>query len=475
MSQKMNYYNAKASVNLSPLPCAILAVEKKPDGTCGEITFFAVNEIFERDFYSLFPESESAKDEKIEGLPYYAHMQKEPKFEDLCFRAAWKGEHFNTYIDTTMMYGYWTENITLPICNDEETNIGYCQFMYSLNKEMDTGKFSQVSPDIASFIIKTCLELRNHDDYYSSMDTITRDIREYTDSFATCITTISPDEYKFDVVSECVRNNELCIKELFSKIPYEVVETWEALCGETNCIIIKNETDMDFYDQKAPAWVATLRENDVHSLILVPFVHQNNIIGYLYITNFDISQTERLKETIELITIFLAAETANHMIMEKLEYLSNIDMLTGVYNRNSMNVNVDELSTKLKLNPAPFSVAFCDLNGLKSINDNNGHENGDQLLKDAAKALKDIFADDKIYRAGGDEFTIISVGCTKEEFDEKIKRLRDIASDPDWLYFAIGSYHDDKKGNLRLAMRYADEEMYKDKDKFYEKYPNKRR
>ena len=45
----------------------------------------------------------------------------------------------------------------------------------------------------------------------------------------------------------------------------------------------------------------------------------------------------------------------------------------------------------------------------------------------------------------------------------------------DWLYFAIGYYHDEDSGRLRLAMRYADERMYLDKDKFYEMYPDKRR
>ena len=149
-------------------------------------------------------------------------------------------------------------------------------------------------------------------------------------------------------------------------------------------------------------------------------------------------------------------------------------MLTGVFNRNCMNVNVDELSIKLEIQPRPFTVAFCDLNGLKTINDNGGHDQGDKLLVYAANVLKEVFYDDKIYRSGGDEFVVISFD-SKPHFDEKIRLLREKASDPDWLYFAIGYYHDESSGRLRLAMRYADEEMYKDKDKFYDMYPDKRR
>ena len=140
-----------------------------------------------------------------------------------------------------------------------------------------------------------------------------------------------------------------------------------------------------------------------------------------------------------------------------------------------MNVNVDELALKLKLEPKPFSVAFFDLNGLKSINDNGGHNSGDDLLKDAAKVLTEVFPDDKIYRAGGDEFVVISLDDTEDEFLDKLSTVRKKACDPDWLNFAIGHFHDDTSGDLRLAMRYADENMYEDKNAFYEAHPEKRR
>lgn len=471
-----NYDAFKKMVNMHDIPAVVLEVHKYSDGSCGDVIMYAINDLLEKSYNNLF--TKEGEEKQVEGKPYYENMQKEPKFEDLCFKCAWNKQRAHTYIDTTMMYGYWTEDILFPVdppFPPETDDVAYCLFMYTLNKDIDTGKFSQVSPDIASFVIKTCLTLRNEDDFYSKMDVVTRDIRKYTDAYSCCIMTITPDLYKFDVISESVRNNEKCLKKIFDNIPYEIVETWEWLVGETNCIIIKDENDMQFYEEKSPAWVESLLDNDVQSLILVPFIHQNAIIGYLYITNFDTSELTRLKETVELVSFFLSSEVANHMIMDRLEYLSNVDILTGVYNRNCMNTAVDELATKLRLNPKPFSVAFCDLNGLKSINDNEGHENGDQLLKDAAKLLKEVFVGDKIYRAGGDEFTIISTRGTEQEFIKKIADLKQKACDPDWLYFAVGYYHDAKEGNLRLAMRYADERMYKDKNAYYDAHPEKRR
>jgi diguanylate cyclase (GGDEF)-like protein len=480
--KKLTYEQSKSVLDLCPIPSVIMSVQKNPDGSCGEIRFYAINEVFKKSYYDLFAANEAGEkppyegyEKNIEGQLYTAHLPKEPNFEDICFKSAWNNEFINTYVDTTKLYGFWTQDILSPISGTtDDPNIRFCQFSYTLNKEMDSGKFSTVSPDIVSFVIKSCIELRNDNDFDTSMETVTRDIREYTDSFAASIVTIDKDFRTFEVISGNVRDDVLDIKEVFSHFPYEIIESWEKVLSETNIIIIKDEHDMAFIETKAPEWVRTLRENNVEVLCLVPFVHNGEILGYLYITNFDITHIVRIKETIELIAFFLTSEIANHFFLQRLEYLSNVDMLTGVYNRNCMNVNVDELALKLEFNPRAFNVAFCDLNGLKSINDNGGHDQGDKLLVYAAQVLKEIFKDDKIYRSGGDEFVIISFDG-KPVFEKKIETLREKASDPDWLYFAIGYYHDETSGQLRLAMRYADEAMYKDKDLFYEKYPEKRR
>lgn len=479
---KITYESMKSIANTASIACVIMSVEKKPDGSCGEVKFFAINDIFKQSYYDLFAENESGEkpsfddfEKHIEGQLYTAHLPKEPNFEDECFKAAWNKEYINTYVDTTKMYGFWTQNILLPVCGEsDDPNIAYCQFLYTLSKEMDSGKYSAVSPDIASFVIKTCLELRNEKDFKSSLSIVTKDIREYTEALAAAVMTIDQDIKEFKILSGDASGYATDPKKAFSTIPYEVVESWSSLFKETNSIIIKDEKDMAEMEKKNPAWVATLHEYSVKNLCLVPFIHQQEIIGYLFITDFDTKNVIRKKETIELVSFFLSSEIANHLFLQRLEYLSNVDMLTGVFNRNCMNVNVDELALKLEFNPRPFNVAFCDLNGLKTVNDTAGHDKGDRLLVNAAEVLKKVFSDDKIYRAGGDEFTIISFS-SEEAFLEKIKILRERASDPNWLHFAIGYYHDANNGNLRLAMRYADEQMYIDKDKFYKEHPDKRR
>ena len=483
------YTRLKSAIDTNTLATAVFGVKVDKDGNFEDMRYVAVNNTFIYDCIAMFfqdiSESDKSKDEmvkeienKLLGQPYTVNVPKEPSFEELCYKAAWKKQPIHTYVDTTKMYGFWTEDYMLPVSvpdDEKEPDVEYCQFSYTLNRDMDTNKFSAVPPDIASFVIKACLELRSENDFYSSMDVVTNYIREFTNAYGTSIVSYQPDMEKYEVISESSADPNVSIKEIFSRIPFSIVASWERLLKKTNSIIIKNENDLDFYGQEAPEWVQSLRCYNITTLCLVPLVHQGAIIGFAYISNFDLSIMAKVKETIELVSFFLSAEVANHLFLERLEYLSNVDMLTGVNNRNCMNVDVDELALKLEFDPRPFTVAFCDLNGLKTINDNQGHDAGDKLIVAAAEVLKKVFKDDKIYRAGGDEFSIISTQGTEADFEEKVRQVRELASDPEWLSFAIGYYHDDTSGQLRLAMRYADERMYIDKNKFYDEHPEKRR
>ena len=224
-------------------------------------------------------------------------------------------------------------------------------------------------------------------------------------------------------------------------------------------------------EKKAPEWVDTLRKNDVKSICLAPFIHQNMVIGYLYITNFDINTLSRVKDTIEMVAFFLASEVAHHIFIDKLRSLSSLDIRTGVQNRNAMNTKVDELAMELKISPTPYSVAFCNLATLKTININQGHDAGNNLLRDAGKILRDVFKDDFIYRSAGDEFAVISTNSSEKEFEKKINTLKEKASDPEWVYFTIGYYTDMTEGNLHTAMRFANEYGQEFKEEFYYEHP----
>jgi diguanylate cyclase (GGDEF)-like protein len=148
-------------------------------------------------------------------------------------------------------------------------------------------------------------------------------------------------------------------------------------------------------------------------------------------------------------------------------------MLTGVKNRNAMNNVVDEIKAGKKLLNAPYAVLFTDLNGLKKVNDVEGHSAGDQLLKKVAAMLQRVFFNTEIYRAGGDEFMILVEQADKDEIDSRLERLREQSEKEDG-HFAVGVCYVDGDMDILNAMRIADERMYDDKKEYYRRYPERK-
>jgi len=89
---------------------------------------------------------------------------------------------------------------------------------------------------------------------------------------------------------------------------------------------------------------------------------------------------------------------------ERIRYLSFHDPLTGLYNRAYLEEEMKRLDTERQL---PLGIIMADINGLKLVNDTYGHQTGDELLKNAARVLKNACRkEDIIARWGGDEFVI---------------------------------------------------------------------
>ena len=148
-------------------------------------------------------------------------------------------------------------------------------------------------------------------------------------------------------------------------------------------------------------------------------------------------------------------------------------MLTGVKNRNAMNNTVSEIVEGKSQIKYPYSVVFTDLNGLKRVNDENGHTEGDNLLKTTAHIFSGVFFDAEVYRAGGDEFMILASDMDEDKLNDRIKRVEEQA-DRDNVHVSIGTYVVHEGEDIRNAMRIADERMYADKKTYYEKNPDKK-
>lgn len=116
---------------------------------------------------------------------------------------------------------------------------------------------------------------------------------------------------------------------------------------------------------------------------------------------------------------------------QKIWQQANFDLLTGLYNRHAFMETLRKQVSAAKRRHEQFALLFIDLDGFKPVNDELGHEAGDQLLKEVAERLQAITRGaDTVARLGGDEFTVILPDCTNEQTvgDVANKLLRSLGS-----------------------------------------------
>ena len=124
--------------------------------------------------------------------------------------------------------------------------------------------------------------------------------------------------------------------------------------------------------------------------------------------------------------------------------LSSIDFLTGLHNRNKLNSYMNEI---LSSPDEDIALIFLDINGLKKVNDRDGHLAGDSLIRRAANTLIGVFPENEIFRVGGDEFVTILRGAKEQEVIDYIKLLKQRAKKND-VSFAIGYALTDRYGKI---------------------------
>ncbi|MBR4628619.1 MAG: bifunctional diguanylate cyclase/phosphodiesterase [Ruminococcus sp.] len=190
---------------------------------------------------------------------------------------------------------------------------------------------------------------------------------------------------------------------------YDIAASWVDMIGGSDCMIIQNEKDKERIRSINPVWYQTFGEAGVDSFVLFPLRHNDEVLGFIWATNYDITNTMRIKETLELTTYFISSQMAGYRMMERLKQMSYTDVLTSLPNRFACCELLDELIRMRK----PFTLVIMDLNSFKSINDTLGFQAGNKALVEIASRWKNI-ADtgaagthDYIARLGGDEFALV--------------------------------------------------------------------
>ncbi|MCR5735204.1 MAG: GGDEF domain-containing protein [Lachnospiraceae bacterium] len=412
-----------------------------------------------------------ADEDFVPNRPYTYYISKDPNFEALTTSCINNRKISHQYVNAAL-YNAWIDLYMIPLEDDEDGN-GYCVFSYEMTPSSDSDKMIEISERTAYMVLKTCIKFRENDDFKATMDSIVKDIRSQCESDGCAIILADSDKEIIDLLSfDHIGGFAPAEDDVFFRPEfYHIVCKWQEIMAGSNCFIISNEKELKAVEQKDPEWYKTLVFSGIKSLVLYPLRVKDNLYGYIFASNFNSDKITFIREVMELNSFILSGEVENYRMHQKLEELSRMDILLGVFNSNAMNQRITELMEGSCEIEKGLGVVFIDVNGLKRVNDTLGHNEGDEMLKKVSAKLKSVFTGKEIYRAGGDEFLIITTDMDKDEFYSTFERLKAVSRVAGEPAFALGAHFDEKDHDIKEIMHIADSNMYKNKAEYYENNP----
>jgi diguanylate cyclase (GGDEF)-like protein len=171
--------------------------------------------------------------------------------------------------------------------------------------------------------------------------------------------------------------------------------------------------------------------------------------------------TRLVKEIIETVGVAFGGADADRHELSPMAWLGWRDAVTGLMTRNAGEYHLRWAIDLARRHRWECSVAFVDVDNLKSVNDGEGHAAGDRLLRDVGRTLKaSVRQSDRVFRWGGDEFLVVLLQTARESAQALMQRVRRDASH---LAFSFGVAQWAPGETPEQLVHRADVAMYGDK------------
>lgn len=246
----------------------------------------------------------------------------------------------------------------------------------------------------------------------------------------------------------------------FAALPMEAFYEWFPLFRQHRPVIIHSPDELE--NRQSPIY-RMMTEGGIRSLLAFPLSLDHRYIGAFSIINFDPQAMKDAYGVLDTLNYFLASAILRRNTLQELERISLMDRLTGLYNRNAL-LHHAEHPPK-----GSVGIVYLDLNGLKIINDTEGHTRGDEMLRASADMLQEHFPRARCYRVGGDEFVALWHGVGDREFTAAAEALRDAFGNGKAVSGAVGAIWSESSDRLLENISTADAQMYSAKKAHYQR------
>lgn len=308
-----------------------------------------------------------------------------------------------------------------PISGFEEGRIfnGY-RFVYPLEYEGEHIGSVEVSVSMSS-VLKTLTEMFPNRDYCMIIDKTLVDSKVFDSELDNYEVSYVSDAFYFDKESQsCVEVRNITDSNNFQYIFANANIDDEDLLDYSNKLYNSEYDGVDY------------------EIFMVPIVNvEGSYVGYFVSASEGFEQntlwTQHVINIVALTIITVGLYVIIYLINDRKKSareISLLDSLTNLYNRRFFNEKIEREISRSKRTGIPFSLLMFDIDHFKVVNDNYGHEKGDQVLVALAQRVsKAIRKEDTFVRYGGEEFVVILTNTEKSIGEKKAEQIRALISD----------------------------------------------
>lgn len=310
--------------------------------------------------------------------------------------------------------------------------------------------------EIATMLNSCVGKLNSDTDIDVGINNLLATVNGYFQADRTYVFEIDPDRDVLINTFEYICGQEVSAQmDNLQEVPVSVIKVWMQNFRQGRSYYMS-----DLEQERGQPSYEMLKAQQVWRLLAVPLMKGGAVVGFLGVDNPRAHYDDAT--LLASIQFFVTNSLDRKKQQAYLEKLSYRDMLTGLYNRNRY---IERLEAYKQVQDQQIGAIYIDLNGLKKVNDEQGHRAGDELIVRAAGTIAGIFAEDA-YRVGGDEFVVILLDVSREDFARKTEQLRRQMQENS-VDASIGGVWQASTENLEDLLRRADENMYREKKRYY--------